>query len=348
MSKRISKPHRVSKKGTKKTTYPRNENKTFIEDSVIGVSGFGFEFDVILSLTLLRNVSQFKRSSIKLLHSKEEMKECDIVLGYGGQYDPSLNLFDYHQKGFNQKYPGSTYPMTCSSMVFLKFGKEIVRSCCLKYVDSKGNLIKVTDEIIRLACKFYYLSRLESIDAILNGVLCYNSPTKYEPLTDGIYITSDYCNSVDDIKLMVINEYKIFNSTMNLAIETAVLYHPVMRNAKSSLEKKGLDKRILCFDKPVKSNLIVQVEKELKCEGNFLFFIRHSPKGYFIFSINETQFVNRKSLPKSWRGKENEELEEACGEKGALFCHHSGFMLSCSSFSVATKLAIKAMAEEEN
>ncbi|EDR21998.1 hypothetical protein, conserved [Entamoeba dispar SAW760] len=346
MSKRTSKPHKSSKKVTKKTTYPHYENKKFNEDSVIGVSGFGFEFDVVLSIVLLRSVNQFKRSSIKFLHSKEEMKGCDVVLGYGGQYDPSLNLFDYHQKGFNNKYPGSTYLMTCSSMVFLKFGKEIVNSYCFKYIDPKGKSIKVTDEIIRLVCKFYYLNRLESIDAILNGVLCYNDPIKYESLTDGIYVTSDYCTTIDDIELIVANEYKNFHSTMNLTIETATLYHPVIRKAKESLQQQGLYKRILFCDQSVNNSLVIEVEKELKCEGNFLFFIRQSPKGCYIFSINETQFVNRKSLPKSWRGKENEELEEACGEKGAFFCHHSGFMLSCSNLNVAKKLAIKAMTEE--
>jgi uncharacterized UPF0160 family protein len=61
--------------------------------------------------------------------------------------------------------------------------------------------------------------------------------------------------------------------------------------------------------------------------------------------INDSAFSNRKSLPESWRGKVDDELEKITGVIGATFCHKAGFLVVADTRVAIEKLAEKALLE---
>ena len=67
--------------------------------------------------------------------------------------------------------------------------------------------------------------------------------------------------------------------------------------------------------------------------------------GYNVYAVplEIGSFENRKTLPQSWRGKRDKELQEITGVKTARFCHNAGFLCCSETMEDAITLAYKAI-----
>ena len=63
--------------------------------------------------------------------------------------------------------------------------------------------------------------------------------------------------------------------------------------------------------------------------------------------VSPGSFIIKKEFPKSWAGKENEELQEISGVKTITFCHKNLFICACKTFDDAVKIAEIAINNKE-
>ena len=66
-----------------------------------------------------------------------------------------------------------------------------------------------------------------------------------------------------------------------------------------------------------------------------------------VIRISGDSFEQRADLPAAWAGLSDAALEEACGVKGAKFCHNGRFIAVASSREAAIKMAELAVEEAE-
>ena len=104
------------------------------------------------------------------------------------------------------------------------------------------------------------------------------------------------------------------------------------------------DKGILILEEfiPWKEFLLESKNEKAKDINFAIFPSKRGGFNVYAVPIQIGSFINRKSLPKEWRGLQNEDLQKATGVKTARFCHNAGFIISCENKEDAIKLAIIA------
>ncbi len=81
-----------------------------------------------------------------------------------------------------------------------------------------------------------------------------------------------------------------------------------------------------------------------------MYVIYPKEEGFYIQTVREYGEVrrDRKSLPKEWAGKREEELNSVIGIKDAIFCHSSRFIAKAGSFESILKMADIAISNPEH
>jgi uncharacterized UPF0160 family protein len=106
---------------------------------------------------------------------------------------------------------------------------------------------------------------------------------------------------------------------------------------------KRMRKEVLVLDKPYPWSSMLNEIDSMK-EVLFVIFPRD---GEFLIQTvrGGGSFGNRKSLPKSWAGKREDELNEVLGINDAVFCHPARFIAGARSFESILKMADIAVSE---
>ena len=345
-----------SRGGYKNQTQHKEHKTPFIPSKIIGISPHGCQIDVIFSIVLLRNTREYKYNEIKMIYSKEDMEKCDIVLGYGGKYDPEKNLFDYHQRNFNEFFDtkiNSIAPMTTSSMIFKKFYKAIITNSINQFMIQQFEIHSITDDLIAKTRDFFYEQALSGIDAVLNGYEIYTSdesnPFLYFNSTEPQCTIPDFCHSINDIHVALDSLRIVFQGSFERAVESAARFKKAVEAAQKALRKSDKhQRRIFIMDCWVESFLVLKVEQFLHCENNFLFMIKEGNPTCMCRSISQSHLHERALFPEEWRGKEKEELVAVVGDPNVEFCHQSGFLLKCTSAETALRLTSLAVESYNN
>ena len=89
---------------------------------------------------------------------------------------------------------------------------------------------------------------------------------------------------------------------------------------------------------------LLNSEQEKAKQINYVVFPSNRG-GYNVYAVplEIGSFENRKTLPQSWRGKRDKELQEITGVKTARFCHNAGFLCCSETMEDAITLAYKAI-----
>ncbi|ELP85636.1 hypothetical protein EIN_409350 [Entamoeba invadens IP1] len=313
---------------------------------IVGINGMSYNFDTILAVSLLRRTRDFAKSEIRFIKAKEDMNGCDMVLGYGGMYNADTLRFDYHQHDFKEVFSNkSKYPMSSAGMVFKRFGKEIVKSVLVSLSEKFD--MNVSDELLNVAKDVIYQSLIEPVDAMTNGFSKFDETPLYLNPTDSFRLMSAQEMKNENFVEEVEETASTFISEMDAHVQSIECYQQTLYNAKKALTFNGEKRRILLVSGFIQVAYIQSIENKLGVLGNFLFYIREGKARVTIRTVTspESVFVNRAAFPESWRGLENEELENAVGEEGVYFCHHSGFMLTCSTTQQAFRLCARVIKE---
>jgi uncharacterized UPF0160 family protein len=271
----------------------------------------------ILSLYLKKPLEIFRTRDPKVL------AKMDYVLDVGRSYNPDDKKFDHHQENWNEKRQNGI-PYATSGLVWKEFGEKIT--------GSKDVADRIDEKII------------QTIDAEDNGVeICKSIFENVSP-----YCVSDYIFSFNptwtgrEVKPQKSFERAVEEAKKILKREIKKAEDNILSKKKiQEIYEKTSDKRILVLDDNY------SWKKTVKDYPEPLFVIKQvkENKNWHINAVNidGSRFANRMDFPKSWAGKEDEELEKITGISDAIFCHNGRFMCSAKTKEGAIELAKLAL-----
>ena len=280
-----------------------------------------FHADEIFATLILSKIMQ-KITLIRVQEVREKPNENVLV------YDIGAGKYDHHQFGGNgERENGIKY--AAAGLIWKEFGRNLLENYNVEDIDYVWNYIDK--------------NLIQFIDSNDNGQL----PK----------LQADYRN----VHLSYI--IGLFNSKWDEEVDNDENFMRALEIANTIFEeflsdtfskmkaKKIVDKAIeeskdgiVILKKYVPwKEFIVNSENEKAKDINFVVF-PSKRGGYNVYAvpIEIGSFENRKSLPQSWRGKRDEELQRVTGVKTARFCHNAGFICSCETMEDAINLAYLA------
>ncbi len=279
-----------------------------------------FHTDDVFACATLSLILEKQNIPFEIIRTRdaEIIKTGDIVFDVGSVYDALKNRFDHHQVGGAGKRENNI-EYSSFGLIWKKFGIELCgNQKAVDFIDKKlvapidawdngFDLVTNNNEI-----KPYYLQH----------IFFAMYPTWRE---ENLNINELFLKSVEIAKNILIREI-IQTQDMLLAEEMVINSY-----------KNAEDKRIIVLDKNYPFEYIL---------FNFpepLFGIYPRKTGDWgvkaIRADNPNTFKNRKNLPMSWGGLQNEDLQKISGVPDALFCHRALYLCAAKSKAGATKLA---------
>lgn len=284
-----------------------------------------FHTDDIFACAALSLLLEKEKKQFEIIRTRDEeiIKNADYVFDVGGVYDEEKNRFDHHQVGgAGRRENGIEY--ASFGLVWKKLGKEICGS------DEGRDLID-----LKIAAP---------IDAFDNGFdLVENkypgvSPYYIQHIFFSMHPTWREENSNrDEIFLKCVAIAKEILSREIIQVQDSILAEKEV----ISIYKNSTDKRIIVLDK----NYPAQYAMQGFPEPLFIIYPRATDNYWGVKTVRRDPktFNNRKDLPKSWAGLQDEELQKASGVSDAVFSHKGLFMAVAKSREGAIKLAQLAL-----
>lgn len=275
-------------------------------------------------------LSILNNGNIKIIRTRDPkiIAKGDYVYDVSGEYDPSKNIFDHHQReGAGNRENG--IPYSSFGLIWKTYGEKICGS------------IEVAEEIDKKLA--------QPIDVIDNGMdLTVSKFPNVEQYTVNNIFKAFYPTWDEDVN----NVDKIFKQEVNKIIP---LLEREIEVAKSNIKgqkiimndyNKTEDKRIIILSKPFHRFLVRDVLPKLP---EPIYYICPSGHGggwkVETVSVTSDRMESRKLFPESWRGLTNEDikLKKITGVDDIIFCHKSGYLLNVKSKEGAIILAQKAL-----
>jgi uncharacterized UPF0160 family protein len=289
-----------------------------------------FHADDVFACATISLILQKKDEIFEIIRTRDEkiIKEGDYVFDVGGIYDPEINRYDHHQRGGAGERENKI-PFSSLGLVWKKFGKELCGS----------------EEIANRVDK----RLIQQIDANDNG-LDISIPTIPDVIPYGIY----------DVIFTFHPNYKEINSNFNEAFLKAVNFarELLLKEIEEAKDQAHIHEYLVkkIEEKRKNPELIVLDEYfprekiwfEFVNYPDILFLVgpRNNKKDEWkLISLpkNAGSFEFRKSLPESWAGLKNEELQKNTGVSDAIFVHRALFLAITKSKEGALKLAELAL-----
>lgn len=316
----------------------------------IGTHNGTFHCDEALAVSMLKTLPQYAEHHVLRTRDNELLKNCDIVVDVGGEYNPETHRFDHHQKTFNGTLENYNTKLSSAGLVYKHFGREIIQAVSGKKFD---------DKILNIIYDKIYSGFVEHIDGIDNGIEVATGTINYR-------VTTSLSSRVGFLNPQWNEESSV--EAMNEAFKKAVLltgteFTEAIQHlvngwlpARSIVEKVVNDRfkvdpsgSILHLTQycPWKKHL-TDIEEEMKIGDQIKFVIYEDALGsmHRIQGINveEGSFALRLGLPAEWRGLRDEELSTVSGIEGCTFVHAAGFIGGNKTYEGALEMARKALA----
>jgi uncharacterized UPF0160 family protein len=278
---------------------------------------------VVLSLVLEKQNQEFE---IIRTRDPEIIKSADYVYDVGGIYDEASNRFDHHQVGGAGK---NEYNIEYSSfgLVWKKFGEELCGS--------------------KRAADIINKKLVSPVDAHDNGMDLVTNKYNVSPYQ----IQYFFFSMVPTWKEENLNTDEMFLESVKIA--RTILLREIAQAGDQIIATDAMEtiynntqvKQILIFDKNYPSAEVLHQFLETL----FIVYPRTDGSwGVKAVRENVTSFKNKKSLPSSWAGLRDEELQKVTGVSDAIFCHRALFLAGAKSKEGAIKLAELALLEPHN
>lgn len=286
-----------------------------------------FHADDVFACAVLKLYFTRKNKGIKIIRSRDQkdIDKADIVVDVGGKYDPELGYFDHHQtKGAGKRDNG--IPYASFGLVWREYGPKLCENQ------------EIVDDIDRRL--------VQPIDAIDNGV------SISESIECGLYdygihgIVSAYQCTWKEAGAKKQNRNFIqlvdfFTDVLKRELEKAshrIEMVDIIREAYEQAE----DTTIIEIPYHVSIGPLMQV---FEAHKEVQFVVSRSNTNWKALALRKEpcSFENRTSLPSSWAGKRNKDLQELTGVDDALFCHNALFLAVAESKEGAWKLARLAL-----
>ncbi|KAJ6634812.1 MYG1 protein [Pseudolycoriella hygida] len=324
----------------------------------IGTHSGIFHCDEVLACFLLRQLPQFSDAKIVRSRDENDLKQCEIVVDVGGVFDKNKNLFDHHQKSFNEtfsslrpEFPNYNIRLSSAGLIYTYFGEEVIQ----KILKDKCDL-KVDSKLLKTIFEKVYRGLIQEIDGIDNGVPMFEGEPAYQISTD-LSSRIGRLNSVwnDTGSFDVQSQFEKAIVVVGEEFIDRVTYYGSVWHPARSIVQDAIENRynvhssgeIIFLSQicPWKDHLCdLETENGLDGVLKYVLFCS-SATDYRVncVPINPKSFVCRKFLHKEWRGVRDADLAKISGIKGAIFVHATGFIGGCKTREGALEMAIKSL-----
>ena len=278
-----------------------------------------FHIDDLCAVSLALLV--YKDAQVIRTRDEEIIKNADMVIDVGREYDPARLRFDHHQRGGAGEREG--IPYASAGLVWKEFG-EILSG-------SKDAMLRIDNRLMKW------------IDAEDNGVETYIEKPGVRPYTFGTYIFAHIPSrgqTLEDADRSFRDHIPLMQDLLQAEIARAQEWL-FSKEKMSALYSSASDKRLIIMDDRYQwRETLMQHPEPL-----YLVSPDMEPGKWTLRAIPKTLvgFESRKPLPEEWRGLEGDELRKVTGEPDAVFCHRSGHVLYASSKESVLRLAEKAL-----
>ncbi|MCJ1242420.1 hypothetical protein MMC14_010428 [Varicellaria rhodocarpa] len=334
-----------------------------------------FHADEALAVFLLRLLPAYSPSALLRTRDTSLLSTCHTVVDVGGEYNPSTNRYDHHQRTFNTTFPNHTTKLSSAGLVYMHFGKPII--------SQQTSLPEASSEVSLIYEKLY-TEFVEALDAHDNGISAYDpkdtASLKKRFNDSGVTIgsmvndlnsdfdeglpkspksvptphTPDEVQHQEDARFLEASQ--LMGTTF---LRKLSYYHKAWLPARSIVQKAyslrhqhDPSGQIIVFDNggvPWKDHIYLL--ESTSPEAKKVLYVLY-PEGLHegakwrvqCVSVTKDSFESRRPLKEEWRGVRDEELASKVGIKGCVFVHASGFIGGNQTKEGALQMARLSMA----
>lgn len=275
-----------------------------------------FHADDVFSVAALKCVIP----SFKLIRTRdlELIAKADIVLDVGGEYDPEAGRFDHHQRGGAGERENGI-PYSSFGLIWQKYGLEICgdNQDIANSVDS--GLVSTIDAV-----------DCGHVEGVAQGISLSQTISMFNPTWQE---DSHFDRCFEEAVAFASRILARFIASANGGISAKAIVAKAIENAE--------DPRVIVLEQYTPWKRTVHALSE-----EALYMVYPSDSGQWRIQTVPFElgsFEDRKSLPKSWAGLSNTELQNVTGINDAMFCHNGLFIAGAESFESVMKMAAMAL-----
>jgi len=273
----------------------------------VGTHDGRFHADEVMATAILNKIFELE---IVRTRDPKTLGELDIVYDVGG------GEFDHH--GVEKVYRENETPYAACGLIWNKFGRDVI------YMENPS---LTNDEIESV---FYHVDRflIEGIDAQDNGLKVADEiiPSMNISTIISGFNPPWYSEELED---------KAFSEAVKMG---GYILNNTIKRKLSIIQAK--DVVISAYENRDRSEVLVLgtycpwegTIQDIDEEGQIIFVIYPNKNRYTMQTVKDRDGITRRYLPKTWGGKENEDLSAITGVEDAIFCHTGRFIAVAGSF----------------
>lgn len=337
----------------------------------IGTHNGHFHADEALAVYMLRQYVP-KYTGARLVRTRDPalLETCDIVVDVGGEYEPSRDRYDHHQRTFATTFPDHQTKLSSAGLVYMHFGKGIISR-------SLPDTPTEDSDKVGLIWNKLYDSFVEALDAHDNGISVYDSDALKAAGIEKRFSNGGFTLGAmvgrfngnwndpvpqDPVAAQAEEDARFEKASNRIGEEfdRALDYYTkawlpardVVETAYKARKEYDAEGRILVLkgqSAPWKDHLYTLEEEEGEGVQRVIYVLypeKPAPDAKWrVQCVPETgdSFQSRKPLPEAWRGFRDEKLDEITGIQGGVFIHAAGFIGGNKTFDGALAMAKKAL-----
>ena len=308
---------------------------------------------------MLRTLPTYAHSPLVRTRDPALLKDCHTVVDVGGEYNPTTNRYDHHQRDFTATFPGRHTKLSSAGLVFLHLGKPVIAQ--------QTGLSESSPELTQLHEKLYD-DFVEAFDANDNGISAYDTAQlqdlgvskRFNDRGFSIASVVSRFNSEHDAPAEQTEDDRFAKASsftgsqfMSELVDAWKSWLPARKVVVGAFAARGqydANGRILVLKEGVPwHDHLYKIEEERGISGQTLYTLfpeNSEPDSKWrirAVSKGNEGFELRKALPEPWRGQRDKELDKITGVEGGVFVHASGFIGGNKTFDGALRMAQKAL-----
>ena len=277
-----------------------------------------FQADDIFAVAIL--LLAVGESEVIRTRDKDQIAAADYVVDVGMVYDPAQNRFDHHQPGGAGERPNGISYASCG-LVWKEFGEmlaggkeeaDLIDTNLMQPLDAHDNGVAIADD------RFKGVRAYSIVDFFYSFL-----PSLHESEEELYKIFMELVTVAKDLLIREMNKAK-------MVIESEA-------KVKEAF-KTSTDKRIVILSEHLPWRRVLSKEPEAK----FVVHPRNDGR-WGVRAVIDNDYTPRQSLPITWAGKTDQDLQEITGVTDAVFCHRGLFMALAESKEGAIALAKLAL-----
>lgn len=286
----------------------------------------GFHADEVLSSVVLTRL--FPQAVLHRSRDRQWLTPAadKIIYDVGGAYDDVAQIFDHHQRPSPLREDGQ--PFSSFGLIWAHYGRQYLAAMDVPADDIEAIHAKFDSKFV-LPIDLLDNGAMEpSVAGPLSIMTLPSLLGSLKPVFDDTSPTAD-----DDAFFKALSiarsfiEAQIGNLAAKARAQSIVLAAIIKTGTSKVLE--------LPMGMPYRSGLE-------KLEADHIMFVLN-PRGddwtLNGIKLSHDTFDQRADLPAAWAGLSDADLEDACGVKGAKFCHNARFIAVANSREAILKMA---------